>query len=155
MTEVFTQHCIRMYKALDERATTRTDDDGSPERVFIGAVSPIYKSLKISQTYYGPIFQCLEDVGAILKVQQGARGIDTVILLRGLPNVWPEGLGWKGDRSVPLTEDSRYARILLEVQEMKGSIGGINVVLALQELEQRVVALERQLLKMEGKSAKK
>lgn len=145
MTETFNTHCARVYKALDERATYR-DNEGVKERVFVGAVTPVYKLLNISQAYYGPIFKTLEDVGAILKVQTGARGIDTIIVLRGLPEAWPTGLGWDGSKSRPLTEDSRYGRILRDVQEMQdGKIGGVNVLLALSELEQRIIVLEKAL----------
>ena len=144
MTPTFITHCISVYNALDERAIIKPLPDGTEGRVFQGAVSPIYKSLGISQTYYGPIFQTLEDIGSILKLQRGVRGIDTVIALRGLPTDWPEDLGWKGGRSEPLTEDSRYGKILREVQEIgEGTIGGINVLMALAELEQRVIALEK------------
>jgi len=147
MTSTFITHCTSVYNALDERAIIKPMSDGTEERVFQGAVSPVYKSLGFSQTYYGPIFQTLEDVGSILKLQRGGRGLDTVIALRGLPDVWPEDLGWKGQvltHAQPLTEDSRYGKILREVQEIQqGTISGINVLTALVELEQRVLALEK------------
>ena len=147
MTTTFISHCETVYRALEERATIQLLKDGEGVEkqylTFIGAVTPVFQSLSISQSYYGPIFQTLEDVGAILKMQQGTRGVDSIIVLRGLPEVWPEGLGWKGSRSNPLTSDSRYARLLVEVQEIaEGNIGGINVPLALMELEQRIAALE-------------
>jgi len=147
MTSTFITHCISLYNALDERAIIKPLPDDTEERVFQGAIGTVYRSLGISQTYYGPIFQTLEDVGSILKLQRGGRNQDTVILLRGLPTDWPEDLGWKGEsltHAKPLTEDSRYAKILREVQEIgEGTIGGINVLMALAELEQRVIALEK------------
>jgi hypothetical protein len=156
MTPTFIAHCETLYRALAERATIQrfSEDDSQPaELVFKGAVVPVYKSLGISQTYYGPIFETLEDVGAILKIQQGARGIDTVIVLRGLPKKWPASLGWNGARSEPLTDATRYAKLLHEVQEIQHSIGGINVLLALAELEERMIRLESRVLNqstMEG-----
>lgn len=154
MTDTFIGHCELVYKALAERSTIRTNPvTDEPELAFVGAIVPVYKSLNLSQSYYSPIFKTLEDVGAILKVQTGGRGVDTVMLLRGLPDEWPEGLGWKGSRSNPLTEDSRYGRLLELVQEIeKGTIKGIDVILALTELESRVVALESKVQKMEAHS---
>jgi hypothetical protein len=109
----------------------------------------VYQSLGISQAYYGPIFETLEDVGSIQKLQRGARGVDTVIVLLGLPEVWPEGLGWKGARENPLTEDSRYGKVLHDVQEIQsGQIGGINVLTALVELDDRLTKLEAMVLKL-------
>ena len=156
MTPTFINHCETVYRALEERSTLQRLKDGDDVEkeylTFIGAVTPVYQSLGISQAYYGPIFQTLEDVGAILKMQQGARNIDTIIVLRGLPEVgsWPEGLGWKGKNSDPLTENSRYATLLGEIQEIaEGTIGGINVITALAELEQRIVALESKVSRQE------
>jgi len=157
MTPTFIDHCESVYNALAERATVQHSASINADvLVFTGAVSPIYRALGISQTYYGPIFQTLEDVGSILKVQRGTRGIDTIIALRGLPEVWPEDLGWKGSRSEPLTEDSRYAKILREVQEIQqGSINGIDILTALVELEQRVVALENKVERLGKRTATK
>ena len=153
MTLTFIDHCESVYNALAERSTPQhVESVGDNVLVFTGAVSPIYRSLGISQTYYGPIFKTLEDVGSLVKVQRGTRSVDTIIALRGLPEVWPEDLGWKGSRSEPLTEDSRYAKILREVQEIQqGSINGMNILTALVELEQRVVALENKVERL-GKS---
>jgi hypothetical protein len=159
MTPTFISHCISVYSALEERAIIKRLPDNSEALVFQGAISPVYQSLGISQTYYGPIFQTLEDVGSILKLQRGGRGQDTVITLRGLPTDWPEDLGWKGGsltHAKPLTEDSRYGKILQEVQEIaEGTIGGINVPLALMELEGRVVALESKVQRQEDKKGAK
>ena len=143
MTTTFVEHCVTVYKALEERSTIKVvASEPDPVRVFSGRVSEAYNACNISQTYYGPIFKTLEDTGALLKIQRGGRGIDSVFVLRGLPDVWPNGLGWRGKNSEPLTEDSRYGTILLEVESIKDSIGGINVVTALSDFEQRLVKLE-------------
>lgn len=138
MTEIFIQHCIAVYKALDERATVK-----AKERVFAGSVVETFKTTGISQTYYGSVFNTLEDVGAIEKIQRGGRDVDTVIVLKGLPKKWPEGLGWKGKNLKPLTEDTRYATLLLEVEKLKELMGGIDVKTALLEHEDRITKLER------------
>lgn len=150
MTDTFKQHCETVYKALKERATVRPTSDGTNELVFTGAVSEVYQSLNISQTYYGPIFETLEDIGAILRIQRGGRGIDSVMVIRELPEVWPKGLGWKGRNSRPLTDDSRYATLLLDVQRLQESIGGLNVLNAMMDFENRLQRLEAELVKMKG-----
>ena len=150
MTNTFITHCEALYKALEERATIQYTESEGNVLVFSGAISVVFRSTGISQSYYGPIFQTLEDVGAILKIQRGAAGVDTVIVLRGLPEVWPEDLGWRGKNSDPLTEDSRYARILVQLQEIEqGNINGISILTALIELEERVVALESKVQRQE------
>jgi hypothetical protein len=145
MTNTFITHCETTYRAMEDRATIQRSSSTDEEAlVFTGRIGEVFKSLNISQTYYGPIFQTLEDVGAILRAQRGGRDVDTIIILKGLPEIWPEGLGWKGRNSRPLTEDSRYGRLLLDVQELQESIGGLNVVMALSELVARIDALEKQ-----------
>lgn len=145
MTTTFIGHCETVYRALDERATIKIIGEPPEEaKVFVGKVVEVFRSLGISQTYYGPVFKTLEEVGAILRIQQGGRNVDTVIQIKQLPTVWPENLGWKG-RTVedqPLTDDSTFAMLLSDVQALKDSTGGLNVVLALAELEQRIEALE-------------
>lgn len=150
MTDTFRQHCETVYNALKDRATLKPTPEGTQELVFTGAVSEVYQSLGISQTYYGPIFDTLEDLGAILRIQRGGRGIDTVLVVRELPMIWPEGLGWKGRNSKPLTDDTRYATILLDVQRLQDSIGNLNVLDAMMDFETRLAKLEAIVVKMKG-----
>lgn len=137
MTDTFIQHCETVYRALTERATVK---DG--QLVFVGKLTDAFKSTGLSMTYYGPVFKTLEDTGAILKIQQGGRNLDSILCLQGIPSEWPEGLGWKGKNSKPLTDESRYGTLLLEVEEIKQSLGGINIVSVLLDFEQRLKALE-------------
>lgn len=122
-------HCEAVYRALEERATIKDD-----ELVFAGGITEVYTSLGISHSYYSKVFQRLEDAGAILKLQRGGRGVDTVIVLRGLPESWPEPLR--------LTNGTRSDTVLREVQEIKESIGGLNIKEALLDLETRLSKLE-------------
>lgn len=139
MTATFVSHCEIVYNALLDRSTINKETD---EMVFTGAISQVYGSLGISQSYYGPIFDTLEEVGAILKLQRGGRGVDSVLVLRGLPKVWPEGLGWRGRNANPLTSDTRYDTLSLDLQRVKESIGDLNVIRVLMDFETRLSTLE-------------
>lgn len=142
MTSTFINHCETVYNALDERAVIKEN-----EKVFSGAVAQVYSMLGISQSYYGPIFQTLEDVGAVLKLQRGGRGVDTVFVLRGLPEVWPEGLGWNGRNNKPLTSSTKYDTLLLDVRRIQEQIGTLDLVGLLVNLEQRLSRIEANALK--------
>jgi len=142
MTETFINHCIKMYESLDALSTDKELDSGKTVRVFIGSYMNTWKSTKISQTYYSPVKKALTRHGAIEVLQRGGRSTDTVIHLCGLPDTW-EIDGWN-DR-VGLTSSTNYARLASEVEGIKKSLGGINVIAALQELEKRLVALEKSL----------
>jgi hypothetical protein len=139
MTETFVNHCIHMFNALDERAINKKLESGELARVFAGSYTDVWKSTKIPQTYYTPIRRSLEKHRAIQIIQKGTKNTDTVLVLFGLPDAW-EVDGWRD--STDLTNSSRYATLSSDVQELKKSLGGINVIMALQELERRLVKLE-------------
>lgn len=138
----FTDHCETVYNALAERATINIKTD---ELVFTGAISQVYRSLGISQSYYSSIFDTLEEVGSILKIQKGARSVDTVMALRGLPEVWPEHLTQHPKKD--LTGPEGYATLVLDVKKIQDSIGSLNVIEALINLDTRLGQLEAMLNK--------
>lgn len=154
MTETFIQHCITLYEALADRSSIKELDSGGKARVFAGRYSEVWQSTGLSQTYYKPVREALERHNAILILQKGSRNADTVIVLRDLPkehewqiNGWRDGSG--------LTSPSEYDTLRAELDEIKKSQGGINVVAALEQFEKRVVALEVEVSKISKKLNKK
>jgi hypothetical protein len=127
-----------MYEALDERATYKEVESGKV-KVFAGSYTEVWVSTGISQTYYKPVRRALERHEAIEVLQRGSRNADTVIVLKGLPDTWDID-GWN-DKS-GLTATTRYAKLEVEVANLKQSLGGMNVVKALEEIERRLVQLE-------------
>jgi len=151
MTDTFVTHCITFYEALEERATLKPLPSGGEALVFIGHITPVWNATGISQAYYTPVMNALERVGAVLRIQRGGRSVDTVISLEGLPDEWPDDLGWRGSKA----EDPDYAIIMENLRKInEGTIGGINVITALLEMEERLTALEGKLLKTEAVNGK-
>lgn len=145
MTETFINHCIKMYNALDERATDKqVESDGktTTARIFAGSYFECWKSTRIAQTYYSPVRKALERHEAIHILQKGGRSTDTVIHLRGLPDTWDVD-GWND--AVGLTKTRTYARLVADVQETKKLVGGINIPEALIEVERRLDALRTEV----------
>lgn len=142
---VFVQHLEKVYKALEERATMKVlhlDDVSRQELVFVGGITEVYQSTGISQAYYGPIFNALDEAGAILRVQRGGKNVDTVIVLRGLPEVWPEELITSVTAKKDLTNANQYATVMAEIQKLRESLGGLSIVEVLFDFESRIAALE-------------
>lgn len=139
MTVTFINHCIKMYDALNERAIDKTLESGAEARVFAGSYTEVWQSTGIAQTYYSPVRKALERHEAILVLQRGGRNVDTVIVLKGLPETWDID-GWRDNSD--LTRSTSIARLSVEVSEVKKALGGLDVTSALVEVEKRLVALE-------------
>lgn len=152
MTVTFINHCIKMYEALNDRATDKELEDGKTARIFAGSYFECWKSTKIAQTYYSPVRKALERHEAISILQKGGRSADTVIHLRGLPDAWDVD-GWND--SVSLTKTRSYARMVSDVEETKRLVGGINIPEALREVERRLDALAEKLDDLTSQSRKK
>jgi hypothetical protein len=147
MTDTFIQHCITLYQALDDRAKILELPSGEKARVFAGNYTEVYQATALSRTYYSSTRKALEKHDAILILQRGARGADTVIVLKGLPESW-DVEGWNDGSGKSLTNGRDYATLCSDVDTLKDSLGGINVVAALTEFEKRVKALEVQIEEM-------
>lgn len=148
MTDTFVQHCITMYTALDDRAYMKDLDSGGQARIFVGSYNEAFESTGISRTYYSGIRNALERHNAIQILQRGARSVDTVIALHGLPDKWDID-GWNDGQDKRLTKRADYAMLEARIEELEKSLGGIDVVAALAEFEKRVVNLERKNNKKE------
>lgn len=155
MTETFVNHCITVYNALDDRAKIHDLKSGDKARVFAGSYTEVFKATGLSRTYYTSTRRALEKHNAILIIQKGSRGADTVIALRGLPENW-EIDGWNDGR---LTKPPEYDRLRIEVQEqladIKKDTGGINVAAALMQFESRVEKLEKQVAELQKQTKSK
>lgn len=154
MTDTFIQHCISVYQALDDRGKIHELPTGEKARVFAGNYTEAFQATGLSRTYYTSTRRALEKHNAILVLQKGARNVDTVIVLRGLPETW-DIEGWNDSTGKPLTSAPDYAMLRSDVDELKASIGGINLTSALMEFEERVKTLETQVAELQNKSETK
>lgn len=157
MTSTFILHCEKFYNAIDE-VSTDIEADGKTVRRFAGKITEVWKSTGIAQTYYTPVTKCLERHSAILRVQTGGRNADTVFILNGLPDQW-EVDGWKGESSVltqsGLTVGQKHDKLDKRLDDLETSLGGINVLKALESMETRLKALEAQIILMTPVTRKK
>lgn len=142
MSEVFIQHCIATYEALDAVSIDKKLESGETARIFAGKYSEVWASTGIAQTYYSPVRRSLIKHGAIHVLQRGGRSTDTVIALLGLPKAWKvEGWLDKGD----LTNAADYATLSAAIRELATNQGGINIPKALIEIEKRLVSVEKDI----------
>lgn len=150
MTDTFIQHCISLYTAIDDRAQIQELQSGQKARVFAGNYTEVYESTGLSRTYYTSTRRALEKHNAILILQRGGRGTDTVIVLQGLPETW-DIEGWNDGSGKGLTNPPDYATLRSDVDELKKQTGGINVVAVLAEMEKRTITLEAQVAELQEK----
>lgn len=157
MTDTFIQHCETFYNALNEVSTNIETDNGVVRR-FAGKVTEVWKSTGLAQTYYTPVTKALERHSAILRVQTGGRNVDTVFILNGLPDEWDVD-GWKGQSSTftksDLTFHDKVDKLVTRLEAVEKSLGGLNVLTALEEQENRIKALEAQIILMTPVTRKK
>ena len=151
MTDTFIQHCITVYESLQASSITKKLESGENAQVFVGKYAELWTTTGVSRTYYSSVKKCLEKHNAIVVIQRGGRDIDTVIVLRGLPEVWDVD-GWRDGEG--LTTATRYATLSSDVQEIKKSLGGLNVVKVLSEFEKRVIESEKKIVKLEALNQK-
>lgn len=144
MTNTFVQHCITLYTALDDRAKTQKLQSGDKARVFAGNYTDVFAATKLSRTYYTSTRKALEKHNAILILQRGGKGTDTVIVLRGLPKTW-DIEGWNDGHLTIRREPATVEGVEELRAEILKTTGGINVIAALAQFEERVVALESQV----------
>jgi hypothetical protein len=79
------EHTTALYHALDAAATTEPMN-GSDARVFRGSIVKAFRSLGISQSYYSEVRRGLLKSESISILQQGSRGIQSVIVLHKEPS---------------------------------------------------------------------
>ena len=126
-------YCIALYDALKERA-----DNGT----FSGKITEVYKTLGISNQYYSRITTALVEVGAIEHIQRGHHKRPTIYKLYERPTreqlTLLDALTPRAKTGSVSSEDLSQRLSVLE-----RSVANVDVVAALMNLEQRIVALEK------------
>jgi len=148
MTDTFVQHCIELYQALDDRARIHELESGEKARVFAGNYTEVFQATGLSRTYYTSTRKALIKNNAMLVLQKGGRGADTVLVLKGLPQTW-DIEGWNDGAGKPLTNAPESAKLRSDVDDIQKLVGGINVASALSEFQRRVETLEAQVQELQ------
>jgi hypothetical protein len=120
-----------------ERGELATEAETREVRVYRGRITETYKSLGISQSYYTRVRDVLTESGSIEYLQQGARGVETVIVLHHAP---PEDFTFKR-LTAPPTPDKLAVR-LNELEAWRDTLGNLNLQEALRNIEYRLSQLE-------------
>lgn len=131
------RHTEKVYNALLDASLTETID-GDPMKIYRGQVSKLYNTLSIPQAYYTDIFKELNEQGCITSLQRGSKSVDTVIVLHHPPE---EG-DFRPRPSRGLTSAEEFANLIEKVLLHDSLIGGIDIVGAFRNVEERLKRLE-------------
>lgn len=133
VTESLATHIIAVYHAMEEDAV---EENGT--LFWRGSLTQLVRDLSVSMTYYAPIFGVLYDNGFCAMVDRGGRSKpSTVALLQEPTKSLLEPLTWEG----PATRLSLVTRI----EALESSLGGMNVVGALLEIDKRLKSIDSKL----------
>jgi hypothetical protein len=142
MTSTLASHILVVYTAMEKEAVERDD-----LKIYTGSLARMMKELGISGTYYSEIFRTLYDNGYCALGERGGRNKPSTVILVRRP---------ERDELLDLTSEDGEATVSLvnRVETLETSVGGLNIVTALAEIERRLVALEGQERKTNGKAKK-
>jgi hypothetical protein len=132
------KHTEKVYDALLD-ASTKEDIDGDTMHIYRGQVAKLYQTLGIPQSYYTEIFTELRRQECIINLQRGSRNVNTVILLQHPPEAGD--FSPKGARDLTSAEDSANLREMILLHDKL--IGGMDIVGAFKNVEERLLRLEQ------------
>lgn len=130
---------LKFYQELHEKSTEE-EIDGIKTRIFRGGLVEVFRTLRISQSYYSKSVDSLKALGCLTLIRRGARSSPSVVALHHAP----DEIEWMLRRDVgDLTGSPEGAKLLQRLSDVEKLLGGINVVSALRDVEDRLKALER------------
>ena len=126
-------YCLALYDALKERAAKDT---------FTGSITEVYKTLGISNQYYSQCINALQECGSVEYVQRGHHKQPSIFKLIHRPSrAQLEELSYL----TPRTKRAKVSddKLVQRLESLERSVRNVDVVAALQNLEKRIVALEK------------
>lgn len=139
----FQTYCTMLYAHMDSEAV---DEDG--DRIWRGRITAIARNLGIPTGTYGKVIKQLRMMGCIEQVVRGSRGIALSVFVLHYP---PTAERFQDFGAGNLTGGPNLDRLAADVENLKRQIGGLNIVSALAEFEDRLGKIERQLQDNRGK----
>lgn len=91
------RYSTELYEALEKAAK---------DNMFEGSTVEVFRSLKISQTYYSILFRVLTELGCIEQIRRGNRHSPSLIALRGAPNREQVEYAYRGRLTRPRSIDT-------------------------------------------------
>lgn len=141
MSETLANHIIAVYRAMEAESVVV---DGN--RLYIGSLSVLIRSLA-SSTYYAPITRALYDGGYAALLDRGGRSKPSTLILLREP---------QEDELMALTIDPASPTLSLvnRIEQIEASLGGMDIVKALTEVDARLHKIEDERLEHRGKAKK-
>lgn len=149
MGKVF-EYATDFFEALNAAATTESAN-GKEVRVFRGSIVETYRRLNISQAYYSEVRNGLINSGCISIMQQGARGVLSVVYL----HQQPEEKAFEAAKDILLTKAPEADILVQQLEDLKRLIGSVNIPEALLNFEHRFTELTNRVTKLEQLLIKK
>jgi hypothetical protein len=133
------QYTDDFYKRLNNEAERETIN-GIKVDVFKGSLTELYRAMGIGQSYYSRIMDSLKSMGCVTMVQRGSRKTPSILVLHHAPDRGE----WQAHHARPdLTKRMEGATLSDRVFNVEQRLGGINIVDAFKNLEERLQALEK------------
>jgi hypothetical protein len=137
MVDATYHHLKELYEQLDSEAKEE-DMDGVNLRVFRGSIVHAYRTCAIPQSYYSAVRKSLTGMGCITMLRQGARGKASVVVLHKAPEL----ADYEVVKHSDLTPRLDPAILAQRVDDLSKQLGGINIVAAFQNIEERLREVE-------------
>lgn len=141
MTPTLAQHIITVYERM-EAESVKVEGN----QLYIGSLSVLVRSIA-SSTYYSVITRALYDGGYAALLDRGGRSKPSTLVLLRKP---------KEDELMALTmeAESPIVSVMNRVAALEASVGGMNVIKALSDVDRRLQLVERTGVEQSGKSKK-
>jgi hypothetical protein len=141
MTPTLAKHIIAVYEAMEVESVKIEKN-----QLYIGSLSVLVRSIA-SSTYYAPITRALYDGGYAALIDRGGRSKPSTLVLLRKP---------KEDELMALTMEREppIVSVLNRLAVLETSVGGMNVIKAVSEVDRRLQLVERPGVEQSGKSKK-
>lgn len=140
ITNTVAAHIMAVYHAMKEEA----DEDG----IYTGSRAELVRSLGISSTFYAAIFRALEEGGFCVLFERGGRNKPSKVALLHEPS--PDLL-----QDLTIDANEPILSLVNRLEVIERSLGGINVIGAMETIANRLSAIESRLEESNGKTQEK
>lgn len=132
------KYTLRFYDALRSHANVETIN-GHEIPIYRGPISKLWNEIGASNSYYSRVMNNLVNLECISVLVRGSANVESVVALLHRPHA--DEIPHKK----PLTTRRPDATMVTDLEAVKRNIGGINIVEAFKNLEDRVSKLEREV----------
>lgn len=146
----FKTYCDDLYKEFKKNSWVDeelTQEEGTEVVVWEGYMIDAFRAVDVPKAYQSKVSRQLKQLKCIEVLQSGAR--NTHSKLRLLQS--PQSVDWQPPAPRRLTDRSEFAKLVADLKIVQRRLGGLDIAVALSEIDKRVLVLEAQLAQMEEK----